>query len=93
MSNDDAPEPDIEPKALPSAAQRTLLVVMTAYIAVTLSESLLAPSLPLVSSELGLNTGASARILGLVSLAAGVGNLVGGWLLGLRSARFTTLVA
>lgn len=68
-------------------------IVMATYIAVTLGESLLAPVLPIFTEELGLGTASSARLLGIVSVSAGVGNLAGGWSLSTFSARLTAFSA
>lgn len=68
-------------------------IVMVAYVSVTLGESLLAPVLPVFTEELGLGTGSTARLLGVVSIAAGVGNLMGGWSLSRLTARITAFSA
>jgi len=65
--------------------------VTLTYVAVTVGESILAPVLPIVSSELGLSGAEAGRLLGLVSVAAGVGNLAGGLLLGRFGARVSSL--
>ncbi|MEZ5174957.1 MAG: MFS transporter [Acidimicrobiia bacterium] len=77
-------------KSQPGVAFAT---VMVAYVAVTLGESLLAPVLPVFTAELGLDTVSSARLLGVVSVAAGVGNLVGGWVLSRFTARAAAFTA
>jgi DHA1 family inner membrane transport protein len=62
------------------------------YLAVTTGESLLAPLLPLLRGELGLDLRGAGLALGLVSAAIAVGNLGGGALLARRGARQGTVV-
>jgi len=69
-----------------------LLVVTLTYVAVTVGESILAPVLPVVAPEIGLDTAAGGRILGVISLAAAVGNLAGGALLARADARVTSML-
>jgi predicted MFS family arabinose efflux permease len=57
------------------------------YLAVTTGESLLAPLLPLLRSEFGLDLRGAGLALGLVSGAIALGNLGGGALLARRGAR------
>ena len=61
------------------------------YLAVTTGESLLAPLLPLLRDELGLDLRGAGLALGLVSAAIAVGNLGGGALLARRGARKGTV--
>jgi predicted MFS family arabinose efflux permease len=61
------------------------------YLAVTTGESLLAPLLPLLRDELGLDLRGAGLALGLVSAAIAVGNLGGGALLARRGARQGTV--
>jgi predicted MFS family arabinose efflux permease len=61
------------------------------YLAVTTGESLLAPLLPLLRGELGLDLRGAGLALGLVSAAIAIGNLVGGALLARRGARQGTI--
>jgi predicted MFS family arabinose efflux permease len=57
------------------------------YLAVTTGESLLAPLLPLLRGEFGLDLRGAGLALGLVSAAIALGNLGGGALLARRGAR------
>jgi predicted MFS family arabinose efflux permease len=57
------------------------------YLAVTTGESLLAPLLPMLRGELGLDLRGAGLALGLVSAAIALGNLAGGALLARRGAR------
>jgi predicted MFS family arabinose efflux permease len=57
------------------------------YLAVTTGESLLAPLLPMLRGELGLDLRGAGLALGLVSAAIALGNLGGGALLARRGAR------
>jgi predicted MFS family arabinose efflux permease len=57
------------------------------YLAVTTGESLLAPVLPVVRDELGIDLGTVGVALALLSLAIAAGNLGGGLLLARRGAR------
>lgn len=61
------------------------------YLAVTTGESLLAPLLPLLRGELGLDLREAGLALGLVSAAIAVGNLAGGALLARRGTRQGTV--
>ena len=61
------------------------------YLAVTTGESLLAPLLPLLREELGLDLRGAGLALGLVSAAIAVGNLAGGALLARRGVRQGTV--
>jgi predicted MFS family arabinose efflux permease len=61
------------------------------YLAVTTGESLLAPLLPLLREELGLDLRGAGLALGLVSAAIAVGNLGGGALLARRGTRQGTV--
>jgi predicted MFS family arabinose efflux permease len=61
------------------------------YLAVTTGESLLAPLLPLLRGELGLDLRGAGLALGLVWAAIAVGNLGGGALLARRGARQGTV--
>jgi MFS family permease len=74
------------------SARFALLVVMLTYVAVTVGESILAPVLPIAAPEIGLDTAAGGRVLGVISLAAAVGNLAGGALLARADARVTSMV-
>jgi MFS family permease len=57
------------------------------YLAVTTAESLLAPVVPVVRGELGIDLGTAGLALALLSLAIATGNLAGGLLLARRGAR------
>jgi predicted MFS family arabinose efflux permease len=63
--------------------------VTAAYLAVTVAESILAPVLPTVADELGLDLGAAGSALGTLTGAIAVGNLGGGWLLARAGGRVT----
>jgi predicted MFS family arabinose efflux permease len=63
------------------------LVATVGYLAVTTAEALLAPVVPVVRDELGINLGTVGLALALLSLAIAGGNLVGGLLLSRRGAR------
>jgi Major Facilitator Superfamily len=57
------------------------------YLPVTTAESLLAPVVPVVRDELGIDLGTVGLALALLSLAIATGNLAGGVLLAHRGAR------
>ena len=62
-------------------------VTTVGYLAVTTAESLLAPVLPVVRDELGIDLGTTGLALALLSLAIASGNLGCGLLLSRRGAR------
>jgi predicted MFS family arabinose efflux permease len=62
-------------------------VAAAGYLAVTTGESLLAPVVPVVRDELGIDLGTAGLALALLSLAIAAGNLGGGLLLARRGAR------
>jgi hypothetical protein len=59
----------------------------TGYLAVTTAESPLAPVVPVVRAELGIDLGTAGLARALLSLAIATGNLAGGLLLARRGAR------
>jgi predicted MFS family arabinose efflux permease len=63
------------------------VVATIGYLAVTTGESLLAPLVPVVRDELGIDLGTAGLALGLLSLAIAAGNLGGGLLLARRGAK------
>ncbi|MDJ0923811.1 MAG: MFS transporter [Acidimicrobiia bacterium] len=74
----------------PSHRLAVAAVTLT-YVAVTVGESILAPILPIASTELGLSAEEAGRILGLLSASAGVGNLIGGGVLSKLGSRTSSL--
>lgn len=75
-----------------TTGQRLALGAVTlTYVAVTVGESILAPILPIATEQLGLTGEQAGRILGLLSVSAGVGNLVGGALLNRLGVRVSSL--
>ncbi len=72
--------------------QRLALGAVTlTYVAVTVGESILAPILPIATEQLMLTGEQAGRILGLLSVSAGVGNLLGGALLNRLGVRVSSL--
>ncbi len=72
--------------------QRLAIIAVTlTYVAVTVGESILAPVLPLASADLGFGAAEAGRLLGILSLSAGVGNLGGGVVLGRFGPRISSL--
>lgn len=69
------------------------LVVTTAYMGVTLTESVLAPIYPVISDDLGFDVGFAGIAFGVLTAALGVGNLVGGYLLWRHGPRRPVLLA
>ncbi len=77
----------------PRRPQRVAIIAVTlTYVAVTVGESILAPVLPLASADLGFGESEAGRLLGLLSLSAGAGNLAGGIVLGRFGPRLSSLV-
>src|SRR5690606_22079080 len=62
-------------------------MVTAAYLAVTVSESILAPLFPIVAGQLGLDVGLAGVAFGLLTGAIAVGNLLGGYLLARLGSR------
>lgn len=76
-----------------SSSHRFALGAVTlTYVAVTVGESILAPVLPMASPDLGLGEAEAGQILGVLSIAAGVGNLGGGFLLGRLGPRLSSML-
>jgi predicted MFS family arabinose efflux permease len=73
----------------PAQSGQTLGFVMATvgYLAVTTAESLLAPVVPVVRDELGIDVGTAGLAFALLTLAIAGGNLAGGLLLARRGAR------
>lgn len=63
---------------IPSSNRFSLLTVTLTYVAVTVGESILAPLLPVAAGDLSISTVQASRILGVLSVGAAIGNLVGG---------------
>lgn len=73
----------------PAGSGQTLgfVVATIGYLAVTTAESLLAPVVPVVRDELGIDLGTAGLAFALLTLAIAGGNLAGGLLLARRGAR------
>jgi predicted MFS family arabinose efflux permease len=73
----------------PAGSGQTLgfVVATVGYLAVTTAESLLAPVVPVVRDELGIDIGTAGLAFALLTLAIAGGNLAGGLLLARRGAR------
>lgn len=65
-----------------------MAVVVGAYLAVTVAESVLAPLFPAIAADLGLNLQAAGSGFGLLTGGIAVGNLVGGFLSKMAEARW-----
>jgi predicted MFS family arabinose efflux permease len=68
-----------------------LLVVVTAYLAITIAESVLAPLFPALAVDLGLDLSMAGTGLGLLTGAIAAGNLLGGVLL--RRTQFAPIIS
>ena len=68
-------------------------LVCLAYLGVTVGEQALAPVMPGVGAELGLDAGQSGLAFGVLAAAIAVANLVGGAVLGRLGARALMLLA
>lgn len=75
-----------------SRRRRLVAVVTLTYVAVTVGESLLAPVLPIVAPDLGIEVAGMGRTLGALSMSIGVANLIGGALLARTNARVTSVL-
>lgn len=74
-----------------SSHRLAIAAVTLTYVAVTVGESILAPILPIASPALGFDEAEAGRILGLLSVSAGVGNLVGGFVLNRFGAKVSSM--
>ncbi len=76
-----------------SRMQRRLAIaaVTLTYVAVTVGESILAPILPIARPRLGLTEAGAGQILGVLSISAAVGNLIGGFVLGRFGAKLSSM--
>lgn len=68
-----------------------LFVVVTAYLAVTIAESVLAPLFPALATELGLDLSMAGTGLGLLTGGIAAGNLAGGVLL--KTTQFAPIIS
>lgn len=82
---------DDENRAMSSRARTALMVVTLTYVAVTVGESILAPVLPVASPELALDPAAGGRMLGVLSLSAAAGNVLGGAILARLGSRIAAM--
>jgi predicted MFS family arabinose efflux permease len=73
----------------PARSGQTLgfVVATVGYLAVTTAESLLAPVVPVVRDELGIDLGTAGLAFAVLTLAIAIGNLAGGLLLARRGAK------